>query len=389
MAENWLVEGPRIIDVGSERERVEKVVVAIVGGHVDIVTHEDGYGARVEVSRVEGLPVRVTWDGRTLKVMHGKDAESNVFEALRRLVDRVGGQQADVSISVPASAHATLATVSAPIVVSGLRRGLVANTVSGEMTISDVHGTSTINTVSGATECAELVGEVKINSVSGAVTVQGSNIPRARVNTVSGEVALDLVNTHLDVQSNSVSGDLTIRAPFSGYAVTATSATGQVIVDGQSLRGGRRGGMPSGSYPGAPGQSGTLRSGAESLRLRANSLSGDVVLLRATRAGDPGGDAAPGGGAPSPQDAPAPPWAGSGSRTPQDAPVQDAPAQEWTSTASGSPAGHKDPHEWAGAGRHAGSADDEQHGWAGAGLDDPDDGPAPSAAREADGRDEQ
>jgi hypothetical protein len=28
MAEQWLVDGPRVIDVGSDRERVEKVVVA-------------------------------------------------------------------------------------------------------------------------------------------------------------------------------------------------------------------------------------------------------------------------------------------------------------------------------------------------------------------------
>jgi hypothetical protein len=203
-----LVDGPRVIDVGSDRERVEKVVVGIIGGRVNVVTHDDGYGARVEVSNVEGLPLRVSWDGRTLKVMHTKDGGSTVLDTLRRLVEQVSGQHADVSISVPASARATVSTVTAPIVVSGLRRGLAANTVSGEMTISDVQGRSTINTVSGATECADLVGDAKINSVSGSVTVQSSDIPRARINTVSGEVALDLVNTHLDVQSSSVTGDV-------------------------------------------------------------------------------------------------------------------------------------------------------------------------------------
>ena len=62
MAEQWLVDGPRVIDVGSDRERVEKVVVGIIGGRVNVVTHDDGYGARVEVSNVEGLPLRVSWD---------------------------------------------------------------------------------------------------------------------------------------------------------------------------------------------------------------------------------------------------------------------------------------------------------------------------------------
>ena len=121
-------------------------------------------------SSVEGLPLRVSWDGRTLKVMHGKDAQTSVLDTLRRLVERVDGQRVEVSLSVPASAHVTLATVSAPIVANGLRRGLTANTVSGEMTISDVHGSTIVNTVSGSTECADLVGEVKLNSVSGAIT---------------------------------------------------------------------------------------------------------------------------------------------------------------------------------------------------------------------------
>ena len=121
MPEQWLVDGPRVIDVGSERDRVEKVVVAIIGGTVDVVTHDDSFGARVEVSSVEGLPLRVSWDGRTLKVMHGKDAQTSVLDTLRRLVERVDGQRVEVSLSVPASAHVTLATVSAPIVANAYR----------------------------------------------------------------------------------------------------------------------------------------------------------------------------------------------------------------------------------------------------------------------------
>lgn len=336
MPEQWLVDGPRVIDVGSERDRVEKVVVAIIGGTVDVVTHDDSFGARVEVSSVEGLPLRVSWDGRTLKVMHGKDAQTSVLDTLRRLVERVDGQRVEVSLSVPASAHVTLATVSAPIVANGLRRGLTANTVSGEMTISDVHGSTIVNTVSGSTECADLVGEVKLNSVSGAITVQGSDIPKARINTVSGEIALDLVNTHVDVQSNSVSGDVTIRAPFSGYAVTASSATGQVIVDGQSLRGGKRGRMPSGgTADGAPGQSGTLRSGAESLRLRANSVSGDVILLQGRHTGaGPGPQGWPPEG---PQDAPPDGPQDGPPKEPQDGPPEGPPE---------GPTGGPGPSDW-------------------------------------------
>ncbi len=336
MAESWEVDGPRVIDIGGAGERVAKVVVALIGGQVDVVTHEDSDGARVEISRVDGLPVRVSWDGRTLKVMHGKPADTGVLEALRQFVDQSSAQRADVSISVPATAKATISTVSAPIVASGLRRGVTANSVSGDLTVNDIQGPSTLNTVSSSTECAELVGDLRVNTVSGAVTVQSSWIEHARLNTVSAEVALDLRNGRLDVQANAVSGDVTIRAPFTGYAVTAASATGQVVVDGQSLRGGRRGGMPSAD---PTGQTGTLRSGDESLTLKANSVSGSVVLLRAGGASDPRAAAGP-----DPQDAAAATPAGAATPTPQDAPrsapvsaPQDAPVPPPPSSAAPTP----------------------------------------------------
>lgn len=319
MAEEWIVDGPRVLDIGGENERVEKVIVGIIGGHVDVVTHDDSPTARVEVSRVEGLPLRVSWDGRTLKILHGKDMEAGLLDTLRRLVETVGSQRAHVSISVPAQAKASLSTVSAPIVASGLRRGVTANTVSGELTISDIHGDTSLNTVSGATECADLVGDVKINSVSGAVTVQSSEIPKASINTVSGEVALDVRNSRMAVKSNSVSGDVTIRAPFTGYSVAAASATGHVVVDGQSLSASFTGSGGPGSRRGESGGPGaSLRSGDESLQLKAHSVSGNVVLLRSgARSGDPGSLGSPearpsspqdAGPTPSPQDAPGPAW---------------------------------------------------------------------------------
>jgi hypothetical protein len=301
MSQQWQVDGPKVIDVGDENERVRRVVVALVGGTVDVVTHDDSPTARVEVSSVEGLPLQVSWDGRTLKVMHGKDADETVWDALRRLMERWGRNSAVVSISVPSGASATVSTMSASAVIGGLRNGLTANTVSGGLTLGDIHGRIVANTVSGAVECADLVGDAWLNSVSGAVTVRSSDIPKAKINTVSGDIALDLNNAVGRVSSNSVSADVTVRAPFTGYAVTASSATGQVVIDGQSL--GRR----AAHQPGPGG--GTLRSGDESMQLKANAVSGNIVLLRAQGTGNP----------PPPADAPYP---------------QDAPPQDWSPTGS-------------------------------------------------------
>ena len=64
MAEHWQVDTPQVIDVGGDLERVHKVVVAVVGGHVDVVAQRippgdpeaqpapGAHGARVEVSEV-------------------------------------------------------------------------------------------------------------------------------------------------------------------------------------------------------------------------------------------------------------------------------------------------------------------------------------------------
>ena len=55
-AQEWRIEGPRVLDIGGEGERVERLEVGIVAGRVDVVTHDDSPTARVEVTEVEGLP---------------------------------------------------------------------------------------------------------------------------------------------------------------------------------------------------------------------------------------------------------------------------------------------------------------------------------------------
>ncbi len=300
MAESWQIDGPRVLDIGGEQEQVRSLVVGLVGGHVDIVTHEDSPTTRVEVSEVEGLPLQVSFDGKTLKVMHGKESDQSLLDALKRIVENFGRNRARVSISLPSDTKASVSTVSASAVVSGLRRGVTANTVSGSLTLSDIEGRISVNTVSGTTECVDLSGETRLISVSGGITVQSSSIPTAKLNTVSGDIALDLTNASAQLASNSVSGDITVRAPFTGYAVTANTASGHVVVDGRSL------GRTAGSK--TAGANGTLRSGDESLQLKANAVSGNVTLLRS---------------AASPQDAPA---------YPQDAETdpQDTPPQQWS-----------------------------------------------------------
>jgi len=92
------------------------------------------------------------------------------------------------------------------------------------------------------------------------------------LNTVSGDIALDLTDGRAQIQSNSVSGDVTVRIPQGGgYDVAAHTASGHVVIDGKSVRG-------YGPHQGG----GQLSDGDKALVIKANSLSGNVVVLRAT-----------------------------------------------------------------------------------------------------------
>ena len=303
VAQEWSIDGPRVLDIGDEHEQVRNLQVGIVAGRVDVVTHDDSPTARVEVTQVEGLPVRVRWDGGTLRVIHGKDDDANILEMLKRTFETFGRNRAVVSISVPVATSTSVSTVSAAAVVSGVHEKVSVNTVSGTVTINDVVGAIDLNTVSGAVDGDDLDGPTSVNTVSGSVTLQGSRLPTVDANTVSGDIALDLTSGSARIQSNSVSGDVTVRAPLGGFDIEGHTATGQVIVDGRTLSAGGRDGFGGfggfgGRGFGGHGKGGRLAEGDGALTVKASAVSGSIVVLRSSSAG-------PGAG--TPQDRPSAP----------------------------------------------------------------------------------
>ena len=101
MAQDWQIDGPKVLDIGGEGEAVRKLKVGLVAGRVDIVTHDDSPTARLEVHSVSGKPLLVTWDGSTLKVSHVKDKEGNLWESLKRFSKEHERLNARLSLSVP------------------------------------------------------------------------------------------------------------------------------------------------------------------------------------------------------------------------------------------------------------------------------------------------
>jgi DUF4097 and DUF4098 domain-containing protein YvlB len=272
MAQEWQIDGPKVLDIGGEFETVTKLKLALVAGRVDIVTHDDSPTARLEVHEVAGPPLLVTWDGSTLQVSHVKDKDGSLWESVKSFGQDKGKRSARISISVPATTDVNASTVSAEALINGVRARVKANTVTGVITLDDITGNVDANTVSGDIECHALEGDFKGISVSGALTVQASRLGQIRLNTVSGDITLDLTDGRAQIQSNSVSGDVTVRIPRGGgYDVAVRTAAGQVVIDGQSM---------NGNAPRHRG--GQLSDGDKALVIKANSVSGNVVVLRAT-----------------------------------------------------------------------------------------------------------
>jgi hypothetical protein len=276
MAQEWQIDGPKVLDIGNENETVGKLKLGLVAGRVDIVTHDDSPTARLEVHEVSGPPLMVSWDGWSLKINHVKDNNGSWWDSMMSLGQDKGRRRARVSISVPATTEISTSTVSAEALINGARAKVRTNTVTGSLTLDDIVGDVDANTVSGDIECHALEGDFKGNSVSGALTVQASRLRQIRLNTVSGDITLDLTNGGAQIQSNSVSGDVTVRIPQGGgYDVTARTASGHIVIDGQSMDGN------------APHQhGGRLIEGDKALVVRANSVSGNVVVLRTTNVQD-------------------------------------------------------------------------------------------------------
>jgi hypothetical protein len=268
MTQEWQIDGPKVLDIGDELETVSKLKLGLVAGRVDIVTHDDSPTARLEVHEVKGQPLLVTWDGWTLKVNHVKNKDASLWDSVRSFTQDKGKRSARVSISVPATTDVNVSTVNADALVNGVRAAVKAHTATGSLTLDDIVGNVFANTVSGDIECHDLTGDFKGNTVSGGLTVQASRLSQVKLNTVSGDIALDLTHGRAQIQSNSVSGDITVRIPAGGgYDVAAHTASGHVVIDGQSMNG-QRGGQ--------------LTDGDEALVIKANSVSGNVVVLRAS-----------------------------------------------------------------------------------------------------------
>jgi hypothetical protein len=266
--EKWLVDGPKVIDLGP----IRKLKVALIRGQVDIVGHDEP-GTRVEVHSVSGKDLRVTVDGDTLEIDHPQlrwDNFIDVFASFR------GSASADISIMVSREVALKFGVVSASALISGLHEDASISTVSGDVVIDGVAGDLSLNAVSGELAVRNHYGKIAAHTVSGDITASGE-ILGFTSDGVSGDVFLDVKGSPDDIRVNTISGGVTVRLETGfGAKYNVNTLSGRLQLDDAQINGVR--GNYSGKY-------GSLDR--KWLDFRANTVSGDVAVLHAEPAEAP------------------------------------------------------------------------------------------------------
>jgi len=265
--EKWIIHPgeTRVIDI----EDVRKLKIGLVGGQIDVIGHDEP-GVRIEVHAVTIKDLRIEASGDLVEIDHPQLRWDNFLEVFRNF--GVSGPKAEISVAVPRDIALTLGVVSASALVSGLRSDAKLNTVSGDIIADGITGDVSVNAVSGDVNIRALTGTLNANSVSGDVAATGS-LRKATIDTVSGAMLVDTTGDAQAVSLNSVSANATIRLDEglpANYAVRTVG--GRVQVDGV-VRSGQ--GSLTTNYTGSIGElSGSF------VDVRANSVSGDVTVLR-------------------------------------------------------------------------------------------------------------
>jgi DUF4097 and DUF4098 domain-containing protein YvlB len=176
----------------------------------------------------------------------------------------IGNEKLRVHAQIPHASAATFATASADMRVEGTLSALETKTASGDLYMrGTVDGNATVKTVSGDVYLDEVGGDLSVNSVSGDIradAVHGS----VRTKSVSGDVRIDSVHGS-EATLQSVSGDIVVGVePGTNVDVDANSVSGDL--DSQ---------VPLGSDGSALGDGPTLV-------VRGKTVSGDFRLVRAS-----------------------------------------------------------------------------------------------------------
>ena len=233
-----------------------KVTIPAGDMHIDTV---DGDESVVTIEGDERLVEQTTVEqrGDTIVVdFHGKRGLFGISVSIGDF--SLGGGRLTVRASVPHASVAKLASASADMTISGrldsletktasgdlrahgdIDRQAVVKTVSGDATLAVVGGDLRVQTVSGDVTARSVGGSVVAKSVSGDVRVESLREGHAEITSVSGDIDLGIApGSSIDVDANSVSGELSSEVPLASSPELAGAGDGPtVVVRGKTVSG--------------------------------------------------------------------------------------------------------------------------------------------------------
>lgn len=261
--DSWVVDGPQVIEV----DDVARLRIGLVGGRADVVVHDEPV-VRVEVHRVEGRPLEVTYRAGELRLGYSftLGAWEQFLDALRHFR---AGDRADVHVAVPAHVAVRLGTVSGEGLLAGVQEDSSVSTVSGSVVVDGTRGALSAKTVSGDLAVRGHAGPLSLNSVSGEVAASG-DLTVVAAKTVSGDLTLDVSSDTSSVSASSVSGDVTLRLPEGkGVHVTGQSVSGRLVVDNQEY-----------GFGGPGKRNVDATAGDGTCHVQVSTVSGNLTVLR-------------------------------------------------------------------------------------------------------------
>jgi DUF4097 and DUF4098 domain-containing protein YvlB len=257
----------------------------------------------VEINNTAGTVEIIGWDRNEVQVSGtiARDVERvdvlseadrvRVLVALPRQRNVRRGS-ADLEVRVPRGASVKCATVSADVTSTGVRGDQEIGSVSGEIT-ADISGVDVtmksvsgdvrlrgdgkpanleISTVSGNVRLDRSAGAVEAVTVSGDIEVELGKTTELRVRTTSGNLEAEAHLTRdARVAIETVSGDLrTIFPSDAGFTTDIESFSGDIegCFESSVRRVSKYG----------PGTRLEVKHGEGAARIRAKSLSGDIML---------------------------------------------------------------------------------------------------------------